>query len=77
MPSAHQYLHLIEYKDIKKYDAINKIFQYINQQQHEPTKEQREIIEYMLREFEKEHKWDKGSKGKILIQKKYLDRSAF
>ena len=74
MPVAHQYLHLIEYKDKETYNAINKIFYYINQQQYEPTLEQREIIEYLLQEFEKVHKWDKSSKGKLLIQKKYLDR---
>lgn len=74
MPISHQYLHLIEYRDIDTYNAINKIFKFINQQQHEPTQEQREIIEFMLKEFEDAHKWDKSSKGKILIQRKYLQR---
>ena len=74
MPRAHQYLHLIEYKDIKTYDTINKMFKYINQQRYEPTKEQREIIEFLLQSFEEEHKWDRGSKGKILIKRKYLER---
>lgn len=71
---AHQYLHLIECKDIDTYIAINKIFKYVNQQGHEPTMEQREIIEYLLKEFESVHKWDKGSKGKLLIKRKYLER---
>lgn len=74
MPVAHQYLHLIENKDIDTYIGINKIFEYINQQQYEPTQEQREILEYMLRQFEYQHRFDKGSKGKILIKHKYLDR---
>lgn len=74
MPIAHQYLHLIECKDIDTYIAINKIFKYVNQQRYEPTEEQREIIEYLLREFESIHRWDKGSKGKILIKHKYLER---
>ena len=74
MPISHQYLHLIEYRDIDTYNAINKIFKFINQQQHEPTQEQREIIEFMLKQFEDAHKWDKSSKGKILIQRKYLQR---
>ena len=74
MPVAHQYLHLIEYKDIETYNAINRIFGYVNQQEYEPTREQREIIEYLLREFEKIHKWDKNSKGKLLIQHKYKQR---
>lgn len=74
MPVAHQYLHLIECKDIETYIAINKVFMFINQQGYEPTKEQRELIEYLLQEFEKIHRWDKGSKGKLLIQHKYLER---
>lgn len=74
MPVAHQYLHLIEYKDIATYNAINKLFGYVNQQMYEPTTEQREIIEYLLQQFEQEHKWDKGSKGKLLIQHKYKQR---
>lgn len=74
MPIAHQYLHLIEYKDIDTYIAINKIFKFINKQQYEPTLDQRQIIEYLLRQFEYKHKEDKTSKGKILIQSKYLCR---
>lgn len=75
MPIAHEYLHLIEFKDIETYIAINKMFEFINKQRYEPTQEQREIIEYLLQEFEKVHRWDKNSKGKILIQRKYLERS--
>lgn len=74
MPVAHQYLHLIERKDIDTYIGINKIFEYINQQKYEPTQEQREILEYMLQQFEYQHRFDKGSKGKILIKHKYLER---
>ena len=74
MPIAHQYLHVIEYKDIKTYDAINKIFRYINNQRTEPTQEQRELIEYLLLEFEQEHIEDKNSKGKQLIRESYLKR---
>ena len=75
MPTSHQYLHLIECKDIETYVAINKIFMFVNRQQHEPTKEQREIVEYLLREFEESHKWDKNSKGKLVLQRKYLKRN--
>lgn len=71
---SHNYLHLIEYKDIETYIAINKIFKYVNQQRYEPTLEQREIIEYFLEQFEKEHKRDKNAKGELLIKQKYLDR---
>lgn len=74
MPVAHQYLHLIEFRDIDTYNAINKIFECINHQRSEPTEGQREVIEYLLREFELVHRWDKGSKGKLLLQRKYLKR---
>lgn len=74
MPVAHQYLHIIEFKDLETYVAINKLFKLINDQGHEPTPEQREIMEYFLKTFETEHKWDKGSKGKSLVKHKYLER---
>ena len=74
MNTGHQYLHLIEYKDIKTYNAINKLFRYINDQKYEPTLEQREIIEYLLQEFEYQHRNDKNSKGKTLIKREYKDR---
>lgn len=74
LPVAHEYLHLIECKDLETYLLINKIFKLINEQQKEPTMEQREILEYLLREFEKVHRKDKNSKGKNLIQYKYLKR---
>lgn len=74
MPVAHQYLHLIECLDIDTYIALNNLFKIVNTQGYEPTREQRELIEYLLKEFEKIHKWDKGLKGKLLVQKKYLER---
>ena len=74
MPIAHQYLHVIEYKDIQTYEAINKIFRYINTQRHEPSMEQREMLEYLLMEFEEEHELDTNSKGKPLIKRAYLNR---
>lgn len=74
IPVAHEYLHLIEYKDIGVYLSINKIFEIVNKQSYEPTQEQREIIEYLLREFERIHRKDRNSKGKSMIQYKYLKR---
>lgn len=74
MPTAHQYLHLIECKDIDTYVALNKTFKMINSRRDAPTDAQRELVEYLLCEFEKVHRWDKGSKGKLLIQRKYLER---
>lgn len=74
MPVGHGYLHLIECKDIDTYNAINEIFKIVSSQMSEPTREQREIVEYLLQEFEKVHRFDKGSKGKLLIKRKYLER---
>ena len=75
MPSGHQYLHIIECKDLDTYIAINKILKLINNQEAEPTRDQREIIEYLLQEFEYKHKDDKNSKGKLLIKREYTERS--
>lgn len=74
MPIGHQYLHIIEYKDIGTYLTINKLFTIINSQQSEPTAEQREIIEYLLRSFETKHEDTTNSKGKLLIKEEYRQR---
>ena len=74
MPTSHQYLHIIEYVDNDRYKTINKIFEFINKQQREPTQDQRDILEYLLSEFEEQHKRDKTSKGKILIKREYMQR---
>lgn len=75
MPVGHQYLHLIEYKDIETYITLNKIFKIINKQKAEPTPDQRQIIEYLLQDFEYKHRYDKNSKGKLLIKREYKDRA--
>ena len=50
------------------------MFSIVNEQRTEPTPKQRQLIEYLLKEFESAHKKDKNSKGKPLIQYKYLKR---
>ena len=75
LPVAHQYLHLIEFKDAETYITLNKIFRIVNNQGAEPTTEQRQIIELILKDFEYTHRWSKDSRGKLLIKQKYLDRS--
>lgn len=77
MPNSHSYLHLIECLDINTYILLNEIFKEVNGQMCEPTMEQRQIIDKILEEFENNHRWDKGNKGKLLIRKKYLDRCKF
>lgn len=74
MPVSHQYLHIIELKDYKTYKHINDIFRIVNDQKYEPTKEQRETIEYILTTFETKHEKDKNSKGKLLIKREYKQR---
>jgi hypothetical protein len=74
MPVAHELLHIIEFKELKTYETINELFKIINAQLHEPDMEQREVIEYLLLEFENKHREDLNSKGKILIKDKYLRR---
>ena len=46
MPIAHEYLHAIECKDLEVYVLINKIFKKINEQRHEATEGQRQMIEF-------------------------------
>jgi hypothetical protein len=53
---------------------LNEIFKDVNYQGYEPEYEQRLIIESLLSSFESVHRWDKGSKGKLLIKRKYLER---
>lgn len=74
MPIPHQYLHLIEFKDYKTYKHINDIFRIVNDQRYEPTREQRETLEYILTTFETKHEKDKNSKGKLLIKREYKQR---
>ncbi len=71
---SHNYLHSIEYKDKDTYVTLNKLFQVINKQMHEPTMEQRWIIEQLLLEFEEKHVEDRNAKGQIFIKEIYKHR---
>lgn len=71
---AHEYLHIIEYKDLDIYIAINSILKIINAQRDKPTKEQLKTISQLLTMFEVEHSRDKTSKGKTLIKRQYYER---
>ena len=74
MPVGHEYLHLIERYDIDRYILINKLFKSINRQRYEPTRSQRELMEYVLKEFENLHKGEKNKKGMLIIKRKYTER---
>lgn len=71
---AHQYLHIIECIDYNRYIVLNRLFDAINKQLMEPNASQREMIEYLLGEFEYIHKKDRNSKGRTLIKREYLKR---
>lgn len=77
LPLSHNYLHIIESRELKIYIAINEIFRFVNNQRKEPTIEQREIIEYLLKDFESKHELDRTSKNKILIKEEYRNRGTF
>lgn len=74
---AHEYLNIIEFKDISTYYALNEMFKIINRQGYAPTVEQYQIINAMLEMFEEKHERDRNSKGKLLIKQKYLKRVNF
>lgn len=74
MRLSHNYLNVIEFSDMKTYIALNKMFKIINSQRYEPDKDQREIIEYLLQDYEYHHKDDCTKKGKRLIKREYLQR---
>lgn len=73
-PYAHEYLHIIEYKDLDMFIAINSILKVINVQRDKPTKEQLKTISHLLTMFENEHSRDRTSKGKLLIKHQYYER---
>jgi hypothetical protein len=72
--SSHSYLHTIEYYDLQKYIFINNILKDINTQRYMPTIEQLKQIDYILREFEKEHEGEVSTRGKVLIKDEYRKR---
>lgn len=71
---SHQYLHIIESRDLIIYEYINNIFKQITQQGYGPTKNQLLAIDYVLKIFEEQHMQDKSAKGKILIRHDFLKR---
>lgn len=71
--TSHEYLHVIEYKDLDIYLYINKILKIINTQGYQPTREELMVIRDVLLQFEREHCADRNSKGKALIKTKYIE----
>jgi len=69
---AHEYLHIIESRDLELYNYINNVLKQINEQYHEPLLRQILAIRYMLELFEEKYKEERTSKGKILIKNEYI-----
>lgn len=72
--SSHQYIHIIEYKNPDTFKYLSLILKEINNQGYMPTKQQLLTIDWLLSQFEEEHKDDQNKKGKYLIRSDYSDR---
>jgi hypothetical protein len=72
--TSHSYLHRIEYYDFEKYVYINNILKEVNNQRYMTTIEQLIKIDYVLKQFEEEHKNYISNRGKVLIKEKYKKR---
>jgi len=71
---AHEYLHLIETRDLKLYEYINNVLMQINEQCFEPLRRQLLAIDFLLKLFEEQHSEDLTCKKELIIKKKYLRR---
>ncbi|MBQ8473174.1 MAG: hypothetical protein IJ501_06700 [Bacilli bacterium] len=71
---GHEYLNIIESRDIELYNYINNILKQINEQGFMPLERQLLAIDAMLKMFEKDHRYDRISKNKRLIKENYLKR---
>lgn len=72
---AHQYLHIVESRDLELFTYINNVLKQVNEQGFASLERQLLAIDSLLKQFEKEHRWDRSSKGKVLIKTEYLDRN--
>lgn len=71
---SHEYLHIVESRDLELYNYINNVLKQINEQKHEPLLRQILAIDYLLKLFEHDHMNDRSSKNKALIKREYLRR---
>lgn len=72
--NSHEYLHIVETRDLELYNYINNVLKQINEQGHEPLLRQRLAIDYLFKLFEHDHMNDRSSKNKRLIKDSYLKR---
>lgn len=72
--NPHEYIHLIEIKDLEMYIYLNNILKEINNQGYMPIYRQYKAIDSILSQFEREHCSDRTKKGKLLIKEEYTKR---
>lgn len=70
--TSHPYLHIIESKDYDIFTYLTIMLAKINEQGYLPNKQQLLAIDSVLKLFEKEHEYDRTSKGKILIKEEFI-----
>lgn len=71
---AHEYLNIIESRDIELYNLINNVLKQINEQGFMALERQLLAIDAMLKMFEKDHRYDRTKSNKRLIKENYLKR---
>ena len=72
--TGHEYLHIVESRDIELYNYINNVLKQINEQGFMPLERQLLAIDAMLKMFEKDHRYDRTKSNKRLIKENYLKR---
>lgn len=72
--TGHEYLHIVESRDIELYNYINNVLKQINEQGFMPLERQLLAIDAMLKMFEKAHRYDRTKSNKRLIKENYLKR---
>ena len=70
--NAHEYLHIIESRDLDMYEYINTILKEINIQGYMPIERQIKAIDSILNQFAREHCGDRARNGNLLIKERYL-----
>ena len=70
--NAHEYLHIIESRDLDMYNYINAVLKEINIQGHMPIERQLKAIDSVLNQFAREHCSDRTRNGNLLIKEKYI-----
>ena len=72
--TGHEYLHIVESRDMELYNYINNVLKQINEQGFMPIERQLLAIDAMLKMFEKTHRYDRTKSNKRLIKENYLKR---